>query len=264
MIRFDRSLNKEIARTVSAFNKKVYRLEKLNRELIPERVTVKGLKSSFDKRRVLMRELRKLRRFSIRGAEQAVKTEGGVYLTKWELGEIKRESARVKSALTQRIKKYEQITPTVFGRRQARKFAEMGSESISNLRARRQILDKDLLRLTKSEFSRYLKNLSRFGEGLTRKDLTFYNSYFDIIDKTGFLAGIDPSKLEYIKARLAKLSPDQFINLFQTEMSLKGLIDYYLILKLETGNLATEDASQLTDFFDSLYEIIDQLVADYA
>ena len=95
-IRYDKKLSQELARTVRNFNKKVYRLEKLRRELIPERVTVASLKQEYTSRAELMRRLRELRGFSARGAEDIITTAGGARLTKYEFNILKQRSTLVR------------------------------------------------------------------------------------------------------------------------------------------------------------------------
>ena len=57
MIRYDKKLNNEIAKTIRNFNNKIRRLEKLGRDLdLPEKVTRKDLTSSSYTRKELKRK----------------------------------------------------------------------------------------------------------------------------------------------------------------------------------------------------------------
>ena len=61
MIRYDKKLNNEIAKTIRNFNNKIRRLEKLGRDLdLPEKVTRKDLTSSSYTRKELKRKLERM------------------------------------------------------------------------------------------------------------------------------------------------------------------------------------------------------------
>lgn len=268
-IRYDKKLRAEISQTVRNFNRKIYRLEKLERELVPSRTSVAQLKSQYTSRRELRRKLNELQRFSERGAEKVVQTAGG-RLTAWELGTLKRETTRAKSLLTRRIKRLETTTPTVYGIKQARTYAQMGDEQLSNLRARRETLERRSAALRPigtrqrtAGIEELRSSVEKTLNYLDRQNQTFYNSYFDILEKSGYMAGVDPEKIEHIKDALSKLKPDQFVRLTEVEKSFKALIDYYITQKMQAGVLDERDKDTLTTAFDELNNIIDDLVEQY-
>lgn len=90
--------NQEIARVVKNFNAKITRIEKNHPEMasvLPERVTVKGIKDLINTRQDLNRELNMLKRFSKRGAEQVVDVPESKYnlkTTKWQKTEMNRRA----------------------------------------------------------------------------------------------------------------------------------------------------------------------------
>ena len=141
-IRYDKKLNQEINKTIKNFNQKIARLEKQEKELLPEKITKKELKESVYTRTELQRKLKELQRFSKRGAEEVVKTSGGVKLTKYNLENIKRENARVKRNITREINRLKINKPKIFGKMQSSTFSEMGDTYYLNLVARRKALEK--------------------------------------------------------------------------------------------------------------------------
>ena len=85
MIRYDKKLNNEIAKTIRNFNNKIRRLEKLGRDLdLPEKVTRKDLTSSSYTRKELKRKLERLKSFSKRGDEESIKLDSGLIISKYE------------------------------------------------------------------------------------------------------------------------------------------------------------------------------------
>ena len=266
-IRFDKQLNREIARTVRNFNKKVYRLEKMQRELVPARESVAALKSEYTSRADLKRRLKQLQGFSTRGVEDIVTTAAGARISRWELSVTKEQARIAKLRLSRQISRMESITPTVYGVKQLRNFSEMGSEELSNLRARRESLNKSVEKLTQEGLARYkglverqymyaAKEMARLG--------TFYVSLFDILDKTAYAASVPQEQVDKIKNALSKLNLNQFKDLYDTESAFKAIIDDYVQLKIQAGVLTTQDEDDICEKFTGLSNIIDDLVASYA
>lgn len=263
-IRYDKQINREIAKTVRNFNHKVYRLERQNAKIVPSRVSVKQLKALYQDRSDLKRKLAELQRFSDRGVESIIDTLGGASISKWELSNLKRQQARAKVLIGRRIKSLETTVPTVFGKKQLKSYAEMGSEELSNLKARQKALQKTPERMDTGELQRFEKLVSQTITRLTTQDTTFYNSYFEILDNTGYMANIDPEIINHIKENLQKLTPSQFVEFANTEKSIKSIIDYYLIQKMNAGVLSVEDQTQLELNIMALDNIIEDLVEEYA
>lgn len=263
-IRYDKQLSREIARTVRNFNAKVRRLEKIRNELIPERVSVASLKDEFTSRADLERRLRELRGFSARGAEEIITTKQGVKTTRYEMKVLKERVRVAKMRLSRQISQLGKVAPTVYGKKQSHKFAEMGSEEMSNLKARRQALDKSIDRLNKSQLEAYQKRVNReYGSWSNRRGATFFQSYMDILDKAGYMANVPQEQIEHIKAMLRSMTLSQFQAMMNTERAFKSIIDYYMVAKVESGVLSTDDEQELRDIFQSLYENIDEMVEQY-
>ena len=109
-IRYDAKLQNEIYNVVRNFNSKIKRLEKSERDLyLPDKISVKELKSSVNNRNELKRELKKLMSFSERGAENTVE---GLNISLYELRNLERESKRVKASLTRQINRISNIKRT--------------------------------------------------------------------------------------------------------------------------------------------------------
>lgn len=263
-IRYDKALSREIARTVRNFNQKVYRLEKIRKELVPERVSVKALKEEFTSRADLKRRLRELRGFSTRGAEEIIKTSGGVTTTRYEF-ELTKERARVaKARLSRQITELGKIRPTVYGKKQSHKFAEMGSEEISNLQARRKSLEKDVRKLRPEQYRAYQKRLkAEFSSWNSRRGSIFFESYMEILDKAAYAAGVPQEQVDYIKNILRKQTLWQFGALMAGEAAFKTILDKYKLSKIEAGVLSTDDEQELRDAFQELYENLDEIVEQY-
>ena len=262
-IRYDKQLSREIARTVRNFNAKVRRLEKIRRELVPERVSVASLKEEFTSRADLKRRLRELQRFSTRGVEDIITTSGGARTTKYEYQLIKERARISKIRISRTLTEIGKITPVVYGKKQAHKYAEMGSEEISNLKARRESLSKDISKLNQQQYQRYKERVfNDYSSWNSERGKKFFNSYMDIIDKAGYMAGVPQYQIDHIKNALSSLSIYQF-GMIMSESVFKSILDKYIQMKIQAGVLSVDDEQELRETFESLNENIDERGEQY-
>ncbi len=263
-IRYDKGLQSEIRRVVSNFNQKIARLEKLQDNLyLPEKVTVKGILSEVNNRKQLKRKLESLKRFSKRGIEKTVTTPGGVSLSKYELEETERSLRRLKASLTRQINKYGNIKPTVFGVEQSATYAQMGSQQLANLKARRGSLNFNLKSLGKQAFNEAKRVIeASLRRERYRKELFMYNYEDKMLFNLGYYVGYDKDKIAYIKSKLMLLDENEFLNLFNTEKAIQAIAEYYP--ESSRGYANPENIKdEVTALYDELYNNIDDIVADY-
>lgn len=262
MIRYDKKLNNEINQVIRNFNQKVRRLEKSERDLIlPNTITKKELKENVYTRAELRRKLNSLKRFSDRNVERTITTKMGVKLSQYELNEIKRESARVKTNITRQLTQLKIKKPTVFGKEQATTFAQMGSTDYLNLLSRRQALEKDLTKLNKEELQRYQNLLSKASKNQQYMNNIFKDNYLKILTDLGYFYGYDDNKLDKLKKKLYNLNPNDFLELFKTEQSIKAILDYYPVITNSFNFINPNDIKDdVKSLYDNLINNIDEII----
>lgn len=264
-IRYDKKLNQEINRTIKNFNQKIARLEKQERELLPSKITKKDLKNSSFTREELQRKLKELQRFSKRGAEDIITTKGGVKLTQYELQNIKRENARVKSNITREINRLKVNKPKIFGKTQASTFSEMGDTDFLNLVARRKALEKDINVLSREEFERFTKLIEKTGKNQQYMNNIFKNNYFDMLTDLAYYYDYDNDKLNMLKQKLMNLKPNDFMKLFKEDKSIRAILDYYPIVTNSFNAINPDDIKEdVINLYDNLIDNIDEIIQDYA
>lgn len=241
MIKYDAQYNQEINRVVSNFNRKVRRLEKEERALIPSPVRVRDIKTKFTNRTDLNRYLRDLKRFSIRGAENLVQVNGEEY-SRYQIDIFKRNLRRERDQLRRDIKEAESIT---------HRYPMQHDVYTQNLRARKLKLSRPWGELIGEELERQF-------ESYWRKVDTFDN-YFEIMFQDAYLVGFEDEKINYIKERLLKLNPRQFDKLLRDSPEIKSIFDYYHSLVRQRGELGASGY----DKYQALYENIDNLVEKF-
>lgn len=264
-IRYDKKLNQEINRTIKNFNQKIARLEKQEKELLPSKISNKELKENVYTRTELNRKLKELQRFSSRGAEDIIETKGGVKLTKYELSNLKRETARVKRNITREINRLKVDKPKIFGKQQASTFSEMGDTDYLNLVARRKALEKNVNTLTREEFERFTKLVEKTGRNQQYMNNIFKENYFSMLTDLAYYFDYDNNKLQQLKEKLMKLKPNDFLKLFKEDKSVRAILDYYPVVTNSFNAINPDDIKEdVINLYDTLIDNIDTITQDYA
>lgn len=263
-IRYDKALNQEINRVVRNYNNKIQRLRKTDSNLrLPETVSVRGLKREMFSRKDLVRKLKDLELYSIRGMEKTITTEGGVDISRYEYRLLQKESRRVKSYLTRKINILNQTIPTVSGIRQDVSFAEMGSQQVANLIARREaITNKGELNKMKPEvFKRFLELINKNENYMNYQTSIFRSNYEDkMLFNLGYWVDYDYEKVKKIKETMNKLSDKEFLTMFESDATIRAIADYYPESHKDDPS---RNADTIIELFDNLYENIDFIVDSY-
>ena len=260
------SAERDLTRAINNFNRKVKRLESVDREIdIPEKESITAIKDRVTNKWELNREIDRLERFTKRNAEDLIKNKSGVVLSRWEYENLQKEQKRLNARLLREIDRYGKITPKEFGKAQAVTYAQMGDEKLSNLKARQKaISSKKLSKINREQLKSLetLINKTNANYRSTKKD-TFYDNYLDgSLLNLGYYVGYDEEKLAYIKEKLNELTPDQFIKAFNEEASLRDIQDRYWIMH-EEGVTPDKLNDEVTPLLDEVYNNIDKIVANY-
>lgn len=264
-IRYDKKLNTEINRIIRNFNQKISRLEKQERELLPTKITKKELKSSVTTRNELYRKLKELQRFSKRGAEDIITTRGGVKITKYELSNLKRRTATVRRNITREINRMAINKPKIFGKEQASTFSEMGDTEYLNLLARRKVANKNIDKLTKDEFERFLTFIDKSAKKQAYMNNIFKENYFKMLTDMAYYFNYDNDKLNKLKDKLMDLSPNNFLRLFKEDKAIRAILDYYPVITNTFNAIDPDDIKEdVTNLYDALIDNIDEIIEDYA
>ena len=264
-IRYDKNLQNEITRVVRNFNNKINRLEKMQNDFIlPEKISKKTLIDSYHARVDLQRKLNELKRFSQRGVEKTITTKSGLKISEYDLINLKKESARIKRNLTREINKMRTTKPKVFGKVQTATFSQMGDTLYLNLLARREAIEKDVNTLTKEEYERYKKLIIKTAKNKQYMNNVFKDNYKKMLTDLGYYYNYDKEKMKVLEGKLDKLSPNEFLKLFQNDKSIKAIIDYYPII---TDTLSAINPKDIQDdvkvLYDNLIDNIDDILENY-
>ena len=261
-MKITRSINETLKRVVRNYNAKIKRLEGTDSSLLlPEKAKIKIIKSRISNKWDLNREIEKLERFSERGMEKTVTTKGGVQISKYELTNLKREQNRLVAKLDRQIKRLGSIIPTTFGIREDVTIAQMGTEQLSNLKARRENIRKRKLSILTKEGISELKNLIQKTINKDKYLISeFKENYIEkMLLNLGYYVGYDSKKLDEMKKKLLKLSDKKFLKLFDTEEGIRAIRDFYP----ETKKTQSENEEDIRSLYDELYKNLDKILEEY-
>lgn len=258
MIRYDRNFNKEIKRVINNYNSKIRRLEKKGIDT-PEKIYKKDIdriKENANSRKELREVLKDLQSFTKRGAELQ---KTGTEFTNYEYEKIKRLQSQARRNINRQLKFFEENKPSVFSEEQTLTFSQMKDERYMNLLAKKQLINKNIKTLQKSEIKEFIKKLEAnkyivdFSEWQER--------YIDIFSKTLQTFEIDKRSHDLIVERLSQLDPKKFDKLIRKEQGFRGILDYYAMIKdLDDFTSISLDVETTVD---SLVSNLDEILEDY-
>lgn len=266
LIRYDKKLNQEINKTIKNFNQKIARLEKDERDLLlPSKISKKELKQSVYNRTELKRKLKELQSFSQRGAEKTIELKSGAKISQFELNNLKRETKRVKQQLSRDIKKLETSSPKIFGKKQTSTFAQMGDQQYLNLKARRKALEKDIENLGEKELRQFTTLIDKTRRNKQYMNNIFKENYLKMLTDLGYYYDYDEEKMKMMEEKLLNLDSNKFLKLFQTDKSVRAILDYYPIVTNTFSGINPDDIKEdVTNLYDALIDNIDEIIQDYA
>lgn len=266
MIRYNKELVKELNRTVTNYNAKIRRLQKINPSLaLPEKASVKSIKNTSDRRKDLIRNIESLKRFSKKGAENTMILPSGDFVSEYELKELKRESARLQRNLTRRINELADTKPKVMGVEKDYTYAEMGDMRLNNMITKRDTLARMSKDITKGgDLKNFIKLIETTRNKQNYQISIFRENYIDkIVGYQAYAIGYDKEKINKIKAELNKLSDKDFQRFFDEERIIANIRDKYKEWKKMKGQDYFDYEREMTEIFDDLYDNIGDLLKDY-
>lgn len=258
-IRYDKKINKEIYRTVYEFNKKVKELEGMTGVLIPDKISTKELKRNVYDRRELRRELKNLKKFLKPGAEEIIETQAG-YTSRYDIDVLKGNIRSAKARVNAKIQKMYNTELYLTGKPTKNTYATMGNQRFLNLLAKREALNKDITKLSREEFQRYVKLINR--NILSDKNKEWKESYLDILTKEAYQFGVDEKYLKNIKEKMMKLPPDKFIEVYNKELGIQSIAENYSMMmeRLKSGLSLEGIKENVTSLYKNLSDKIDKIL----
>ena len=255
-IRFNKAYNDEISKVVKNFNQKVNRLHKRGVTHLPERQTVAELKSRYESRKQLNKELQLMKQFTKAKKTDLLKeveTEGGVKSTAWNIQYLKELTSDAKQFYDRQI---ESISKNDI-------IYDIGRKSyVENLKRERDFLEYNIDELNKSDFKTYNKIIKKF-TGYSTLAKRSYRGFMSEVEGVMRMVGIENKNINEFMEKFKELKPHQFVQMYNENNLIHKVYDIADSpegngeLKLNTSK---EDALNIAN---ALLEQADDLVATY-
>lgn len=265
-VRYDKKFMNEIKNVVSAYNRKITRLSKLNNDyLLPNKFDSEALKEMKEKaisRKEVRRRLQDLKSFTARGGEKNIRV-GKITIPKYQYTNIKRYQRLLKRKTTIKLKEYENRHPIQNGVEQPYTFSQYGTQEYLTLKAKSGLLlAKNIEDMSFDERNKYLQHLI---SNTADKNINIWKeNYIAMLEDTALSYGYDPDKLEIIVERLKKIDPHNFDDLTFINRNIKEVVYYYKALEnIETMSELSDVGEDVISNLDSIYENLDEILAIY-
>ena len=218
MARYSSDFNAYARRVVKSFNQRVMRAERRGMKNLPSLRSIRELKAMFETEDDLKKELSELRKFNENRDALRIKELGNeAKITTWEFDYIKDNLQDLKSYYDRELEKARQ-------RYENQPFNMGIREDVLNLEERRTYLDRNLLELNKSELMTFKRYLSNY-QSRNRRDINFYDKFFEGFDFLMRVSGVDKSKIKYVQDSINSLTSSQFYELYKQHDVMGELFD---------------------------------------
>lgn len=214
-IRYDSEFNREITRIVKNFNAKVNRLEKQERDLIPDRVKISELKEQYVDRKQLKRKLKQLKSFTKRGAEDIIQTEGGVLMTEWQYETGRADYSYARRKIKARIKKYPQKEKSPY----------LKDENYVNDKNRLDELQIDFSKLSNEQLRKISKTVEIELSSRLKEEI-FKNNLLKRVRGTLISQGYDRDYVDSIISKFQSFTGEQLLQIYKNEQFLADVMDF--------------------------------------
>lgn len=260
-MKYTKEQNLELRKAVANFNKKRRRLEEkgVSPSLLPSKASVRALKLAYDNKRDLNKRIEQLGKFTARGSirENQKGIQGTDQLFKYRQQELNK---RKQSVSRQLVKLKRTKTP----------YKSVKEDAELNLEAHEKYLDKDIEQVDLNTLQKLNKNaLSR--EELAVMDERYYNNVFKMFYQEAEYAGYDRTKRKAIEEELRKLTPQQLVELTETDPIVKSIVEQYEGSKKESKTIKEElfnvnilnETLTLGNKLDALYDALPAIKSKY-
>ena len=249
-MRYTPEMNKELRRAVQNFNKKVKRLENkgVTSALLPSKLSVRGLKLAYKNKRDLTRRLNEMQAFTSKGETRSNKYNviGTNELFRYQQKILNKNVTRRKAR--QKVMK---STPA--------KYKTVRDDAILNNDAKIKFLTKDLENVDVRTLQRINKNaLTR--EETAKSNEIFYNSYFKMFRIEAGASDYDYEKMKVIETELRKLSPQQLLELKETDSTVGIVTDEWVDSDVK---YSSKGAKAMRNKIDAMYEALPEIKGKY-
>lgn len=245
-IRFSDDYNRKIYNVVRNFNRKIKRLESKGISNLPEPISTRELKTNYQSRQQMNKQLNLYSKFGERDAVEEVETSGGAKAIKWELEYYKANTQNAIDFFEREIEK---------SRASDSEYRILRKDYQNNLQSKINLLQRSMNESTPKVYTSqvqiiedYLHNVERMRAG--------YRNWMEIVNKAGSFAGVNKKVMKELNAKLSNLTEQQFTDLYHNEGLVRRIFE--LQYQAEKEGDDPEDIKALLEALNAL-EIFNEI-----
>lgn len=242
-IKYDKAYNAEIRRDVHNFNQKRNRAIKRGFRNLPPPMKVSELKSRYDKRTDLNRELKLLKKFNKEDALETIETSGGVKAIKWELEYLKGNLKAAKKFYDREIYRMSVLDTDL---------TVMKRELLNNYKTKRSLLELELINLDPTQYAAYKATINEFQDYKLQQQSS-YRGWMNEVESIMKRLGYDESTINKFFEGFEKLTPSQFVTMYRQSNLISRIYELYIPSRKGKGDFklstSEEDARDLIETF---------------
>ena len=257
MVQLSPEMNSELRKAVTSFNRKIKRLQKkgVNKGLLPEKVSVRELKSAYSTNEALEDRLLQMSFFSSKGLVR--RNKKGVLGT-----DIAFQYADARNAHQRQV--YESQLMASYG--QKSKYKSQLRAYKNNLKAKIKYLDHSTENLD-ARTIQYQKANVATPEKIIRKNKIYRQNYYQKMYEYGEIGKIDPKRIKVLEKKLDTIPDADFFRVVETNPEFSDIQDYMY----ESPPVSAEgikrarpkyDPKDVQDSFEDLISNADKLIAN--
>lgn len=236
-IRFSDDYNRKIYNVVRNFNRKIKRLEAQGVKKLPEPISTRELKTNYQSRQQLNKQLKLYSEFGKRDATSVVETSGGAKAIKWEMDYLSSNISDTVNFLKREIEKSQKSDS---------EYRVLRKDYQNNLQYKIDLIERGFnlssprtYASQKEVVTGYLKRVERMKRG---KD-----NWLDIANKAAKKAELKPELIKRINDKMATLDEQEFTDLFHEHGVIKRVYEF---------RYEEDDSTDPKDVEDILEEIV--------
>ena len=257
---FTPEFNKRIRQVAKSFNAKVDRQqEKTPSANLPSKVTIKGLKDAYPSQRALESKLKLLERYNTDKMNQIIKIgreQVGVPRYEYESFLLNKKVAKKK------IQKL--LEKNIAKDKSEGRF--LPSQRTRSLKAQLHTLESTDGKTIKN-FNKYLASsrvAGRYSDKREQTDRQFYENFFDMLWADQLYAELDPDMVQEIHDMIEQLTPEQLLEMYNSEPDISRLVeDYHLYTDSEGFLITDEEVIRARIRLENLHDILPALIEKY-
>lgn len=259
--KYSEEFNREARRIVKNYNARVKKLKSKypTSRKIPAHVTVKGLKSAYTSKTDLKRKLRLLESFSEDKMNMTVSvSRDHVNVSKYDFQTYKLNKKIAQGKIKHLLERNQQKD------RMEGRF--LPSHRTRALQAQLDTLQRGDVNKSSYESYRASKRMaSRYTDKREETDQQFYTNFFNMLWANQTMSDIDPELVSQAEQLMKKLSPEQLLEMYNSEPDVQRLVEDYNMYIDSQGEALTDTEQMRSRIrFEMLMDELPALVEKYS